>query len=109
MRSINKNVCLYQTDARGAGDDGGEEGLAVQRDLPAERRHGPAARVRDAAPLHQPLPARHRLTGQEPHLLTPHGGPGVPGNAALWGVAADDCVLLKTNHAQHISVIIITT
>lgn len=40
-----------------------QEGASDQRDLPAERRHCPAAGRRDAATLHQPIPARRHLTG----------------------------------------------
>lgn len=56
-------VFVLQVDAGRAAHADWQEGVADQWDLPAERRHRPAANHRDAAALHQSLPAGHHLTG----------------------------------------------
>lgn len=58
------DACLFpQVDASHTARAPKQEGASDQRDLPAERRHCPAAGRRDAATLHQPIPARRHLTG----------------------------------------------
>lgn len=55
--------CSLQVDASSVGYIEGQEGLVDHRGLLAECRHRPPAHYRDAASLHQPVPAGCYLTG----------------------------------------------